>query len=465
MGDVVERFYMLAVFVWASLLQATVWAPVSAVPKASKHCFPGLTDFDIMLQLNWANMVQLIFVPVAIKFLSGPAGLQRCVRAGACFATLSALLRVVCTWMPAGFRQTLAARSLLHVAGMCCGASGGFLQGCPSRFSALWFPPEQRARATGCAFVGLGLGQALCYAVSPLLVRNVDELANLMIFQLALAVPPMVCCFAYFPDRPLHAWWLRTSNEVGHATVGTSSERQLLADLPPYEQSAHQLMCAVLRRPSAVVLAVMCGLANGPFQAWGAALPTILGNLHYGSTETDMFSFASLFAYTLGCYIVGELGDRVFRGHFKRLLGLLLLGGLLSFIWLCFMLPTSFQRSPLLDGGFYLVLVAVALTGWFSGATNPICMELCAELTYPTPEGISGNLIIFITQVFTIIVLAVVPLMDPLATTPCMLVVVVLCAVMLLPVREQYLRTEAETCLHDKSDCAPAVGSPLVVSA
>eukprot|EP00747_Dinoflagellata_sp_TGD_P087209 gnl/TRDRNA2_/TRDRNA2_163561_c0_seq1.p1 gnl/TRDRNA2_/TRDRNA2_163561_c0~~gnl/TRDRNA2_/TRDRNA2_163561_c0_seq1.p1 ORF type:complete len:125 (-),score=22.47 gnl/TRDRNA2_/TRDRNA2_163561_c0_seq1:74-448(-) len=120
------------------------------------------------------------------------------------------------------------------------------------------------------------------------------------------------------------------------------------------------------------------------------------------------------------------------------------MAALVSFIWLVLMLPTIFYAKPLVDGSFAVVLCAASLTGLFVGATNPICFELCAELTYPVAEGISGNVMVIFFQVCSIILLAIVPSMNPLATTPLMIGVIMSCIVMLMPVRERYFRMEAE---------------------
>jgi len=199
----------------------------------------------------------------------------------------------------------------------------------------------------------------------------------------------------------------------------------------------------VMLHSSSFLVAMVCSAANGPYQAWGAALPTIWAHLKYTRPQTDMLSFGSMAAYTAGCYVAGELGDRVFPQNFKRLLGFLLLGACMSFCALCFLVP-ALSPDPVWPGGFVPVLFLVVLTGCFVGATNPISMELCAELTYPAQEGVSGNFIIFLTQLLSVIALALVPHVDPRATTPAMTGCTVLCGLLLLPVKERYLRSASE---------------------
>ncbi|CAK0833431.1 unnamed protein product [Prorocentrum cordatum] len=282
-----ERFYMLAVYVWVSMLQSMLWAPIAAAPDAAKHEFPGLTDAAILLQLNWGPIVQMVFIPAAIALLGSRNGLQRCVRVGVVLSALAAALRVLALRLPAAARATFWAQSLLHAAGMLNGASASFLQGTPTRFSAVWFPPGQRARATGCAFVGLGLGQALCYALSPVLVRGLDELA-----------PGTASCSSWPWPRPRWSAASRTSrtHPAAQGTAGTGARGTPAAAEPGAlvvplgaaggaepggaggaPKGGWRPLWAAMRRPSAVLLATLCGLANGPYQGWGAALPTISG--------------------------------------------------------------------------------------------------------------------------------------------------------------------------------------------
>lgn len=443
------RFYMLAVFVWAGALQSTTWLPIVAAPAAAKRTFPGLTDAGILMQLNLGPIVQAISTPPAMALLVSARGLQHCIRGGVLFGALSAGLRLLAVLLPLGVRSAPLGQWLLHCASMACGVSGAFLQGAPSRFSAVWFPLEQRARATGCAFVGLGFGQALCYAVCPLLTHGSGGLTNLLVFQAALAVPPLLCCLAYLPDSPRSAVDLRippSSSLVSERGAAPSCSCEEAFEADTNGQSLWRMALAMVRQRSVLSIVIVCSLANGPYQAWSAALPTILGHFDFGPDEMDMLSLGSLLAYTIGCYLVGELGDRVFRRRFKLLILLLLLAALASFAWLCLMLPTNFAPQPPLRVGFSVVLLAVSLTGWFTGATNPICMELCAEMTYPLPEGISGNLILFVTQVCAIFFLFVVPLLSPLVATPMTMGIVALCVLLLIPVKAQYLRSTAEQC-------------------
>eukprot|EP00928_Gymnodinium_smaydae_P071698 TRINITY_DN55203_c0_g1_i1.p1 TRINITY_DN55203_c0_g1~~TRINITY_DN55203_c0_g1_i1.p1 ORF type:complete len:473 (-),score=44.95 TRINITY_DN55203_c0_g1_i1:66-1484(-) len=453
----VKKFYMLSVFVWATAFQALTWAPIAAAPDAAKHDFPVLTDADILMQLNWAPILQIALIPLAVAVLSGSKGLKSCVTFGTLLSAACALLRLAALWMPAEARQTAVARWLLYAAGMLNGASAAFLQGAPSAFSATWFPPSQRARATGCAFVGLGLGQALCYALCPLLVRRVDQLCNMLMFQMALGVPPVVCCLLYFPARPDPVDQLGDDVllHVAHDTSSLVGLRQnaqgnicdeALASPGAFDQASSWWREAlkIALQPSFVLLALMCSMANGPYQAWGASLPTVWSHLKFSRSQTDLLSLGSLAAYSAGCYVFGEIGDRMFRGRFKELLLLFLLGAFLSFGWLCLMLPMPWSTQPVVSAGFGSILLAASLTGWFTGATNPICMELAAEITYPTPEGISGNIIVFAAQVCTILFLAVTPSMDSLVTTPLMGAIILACAVLILPVKARYLRSLAE---------------------
>ena len=116
--------------------------------------------------------------------------------------------------------------------------------------------------------------------------------------------------------------------------------------------------------------------------------------LHAGLFTTlflgDMFAFLSLLFYSLGGFLIGEIGDRWFVKRLKRLLVLVTAIATLNFVatWLV-LGPTP---------SYWGALVCSGLTGFWSGCTLPLIMELLAELTHPMGAGVTANMSMLLCQ-------------------------------------------------------------------
>jgi len=467
-----QQAYMLCLFVWVATLQALSWTPLAAVgAEVAEKFFPGVTANEILQQLNWGPIVQMVVTPVALAIITNKNGLSRSLRAACVLATASCLLRLVPSIL---FRSSDAARLMLQLAGMACGASAPFIQGAPSHFSKLWFPPEQRSRATAAAFLGTPLGLSFGYALPALLVGDDGNMLPLFLVETLLCVPGLLAVALYCPDRPRDVWWLHPTSAAPPPRANKAWRRELVDEVA--EQL--RLLRTLLRSPSFVLVACACAIANGPYQAWVGALPTLLHSGDLSWRTLDAFSLGSSVTYALGAVIGGDIADRHFQRRLRSLLVLLYGSSLAIFVALTLALPSPWWPAadrappppPALPSGvhtppsapsapaappppaapFSLPLAVLAALAGFSGllvgGTSPASLELAAQISYPVPEGLSANLITnVLTQSFTIVFLAVLqgPLPDT-ASTAAICLGFGLCLLALLPVRERYHRLDAE---------------------
>jgi hypothetical protein len=169
---------MMFVFFWACFVQGITWMPLSAVPQATSIVFPAMTEELIFWSLNIAP---IIYVPVsgfASYLLTTTCGMQRTLRASVFFSLLCATIRIPCVLAPLPFRSSGICSAILLLSGAFCGIAAPFTQGSPSRFSAIWFPPNERTRATAFGFLGTYLGTAVSYILSPMLVPDPNVSAH-----------------------------------------------------------------------------------------------------------------------------------------------------------------------------------------------------------------------------------------------------------------------------------------------
>jgi hypothetical protein len=217
------------------------------------------------MSLNWGPIAQMAATPFGIALIGSKLGMQRSLRTGVAMSSISVGLRLLAALLPASQRSTTGVQWLLQLAGMACGAAAPFTQGSPSRFSALWYPPESRTRATALCFLGVPLGLSIGYAVAPLLVPSNNDLLSLLWFHAAFGVPPILGVLLRCPDAPQAsvAWWLNAPRPAA-AGVAAGSWREAA-------RAVLRQLLTVVRVPSFWLLALICSL-NGPYQAHSIAL-------------------------------------------------------------------------------------------------------------------------------------------------------------------------------------------------
>jgi hypothetical protein len=83
---------------------------------------------------------------------------------------------------------------------------------------------------------------------------------------------------------------------------------------------------------------------------------------------------------------------------------------------------------------------ALAVAGLAQSATSPLLYELCAELTYPVPEGTSAGLLALLWNSFSLIVIFLSPVIPSSVINYIMAAATVVVLLMVASVKEEYKR-------------------------
>ena len=162
-----RRWYVLGVFCYAAIMQATIWNTWGPITETTKVLL-GWTDNNIALVTNLSNVSFCIMVIPGCMLMD---------RKGLRFVLLVCSVMLV---IATGLRCiTLDSKLLLGLAYACAlinGIAAIVPFAGPSLVSAVWFPVNQRTTATAIASIFNYLGFAFSFLLGPLIVTNPEYL-------------------------------------------------------------------------------------------------------------------------------------------------------------------------------------------------------------------------------------------------------------------------------------------------
>lgn len=397
------RSWVFTVYFVLQLAQGGSWCLFASLPDETKAWFPSITDADLSWQINANNIGQALATPLAAWLLQDAArGLRRTVLYAAALLVAQGALWCGASALPGAVRAAASGqqqqqggspgvvRVLLLAGAVAGGASTAFTQGAPSRFSAVWFPPRQRARATGALVSATYLGQSAAYALCFGLISSGHGLVVALAGFLVAAVLLGLLVAARFPSRPAVGGGGAAGGGRGRGDVGAAGGAGGTGGAGAGNASSFVARVrSVASDRSCAALLVVSSVACGFYTNWQAALPVLMERQGRPAHEGDVLGFASGVTYGCGGLLAGALADRFFARRLAKLLQLALSACALSFLWVVVVLPPAWME----DHGFVagagnssraMVLCAVATTGLFAGIVVPVALELLAEISYPT---------------------------------------------------------------------------------
>lgn len=241
--------------------------------------------------MNWGPITFVPFVPFVSWKLLRPDGVQLSMRLAAILSFTACAIRLVPALLPTDARRTFVATLPLHLAQILNGVAGPVLIAAPSRLSALWFPPGQRATVTAVANSSL-FGAAVGFYLGPAIVgEDPDRVLLLLFVCFGLSAVPLALVLAYCPPWP-HAVASAPRAETGVARM---------SDLD-FFRAARKLVSS---EPTMLALMAASALGAGMYDCWIGVLPQLLtgsqgcdhhrrGNHHHGQETRRSGSYRHL---------------------------------------------------------------------------------------------------------------------------------------------------------------------------
>lgn len=346
------RWVVLASFVFIGLMTQVLWISFAPITSAAAK-FYHTSDLMIgLLSMSFMVVYILIFLPSA--WAIDTWGFRKAVGLGAVLSAVFALTR------------GLFAENFTVVFASQVGIAFGqpLIVGSITKLAARWFPPKERATASGLGTLSLYLGPLLAMLLTPHFVLRLGLPRTLLIYGVGTAIAAVI--------------FLVLSREHPPTPAG-KDERALMFDG----------LKAMLRQRDFLYLLGIFFVGLGLFNCVSTWVEDIIRPRGFSITQAGLLGGLMLVGGIVGAIVMPLISDTIRR---RKPFVILALSGLLpGLLGIAF----AVDSTVLYVSGFLL--------GFFLLSAGPIGFQYAAELTHPAPEGTSNTLLLVSGQVSGII--------------------------------------------------------------
>jgi MFS family permease len=339
------RWLVLAVFMFINLTIQMLWIAYAPITGPAAR-FYGVSDLQIGL-LAMSFMIAYVPLSLPVAWVIDTYGFRVAVSIGAVLMAAFGLLR------------GLAADNYALVLGSTIGIAVAqpFLLNAWTKVPANWFVIEERATAVGLVTLANLIGTALGLILTPLLIEQMS-IPSVQLIYGGLTAISAICFIALARERP-------PTPPCPPELAG----RALMLDGLKHALTVRSFWLYLL------VSFIGLGIFNG-LTTWVEGIVRPRG---FTPADAGIVGALMLVGGVLGAIIIPAISDRQHKRRRYLLLGMLLaIPGLIGL---------AFAQS------YVLLLLSAFMLGFFLISTSPIGMQYAAQITYPTPEGISNGLI------------------------------------------------------------------------
>ena len=346
------RWVVLSAFVLVAAMTQILWISFAPITSAAAKHF-GTSDLNIGL-LSMVFMVVYILVVLPSAWVIDTWGFKAAVGIGAVLSAVFALARGV---FASDFTLVLVSQT-----GIAIGQP--FVIGAITKVAARWFPPGERATASGLGTLALYLGPLAAMLLSPYLFLRVGMQRMLLFYGAAMAVATILFLFVAREKPP---------------TPAGPDERTLMFDG----------LKAIMRRRDFLILLAMFFVGLGLFNGVATWIEDIVRPRGFTISQAGLLGGLMLVGGIVGAIVMPIFSDRSRRRKPFLLAALIgLIPGLLGMGF---------------AGGLGLLLFSGFTFGFFLLSAGPIGFQYAAEITHPAPEGTSNSMLLVMGQISGII--------------------------------------------------------------
>jgi len=349
------RWVVLLAFMFVVVVNQLLWITFAPITSSAAQYY-GVSDLSIGL-LSMSFMIVYIVISIPASWAIDTYGIRVAVGIGAALTGIFGLLRGL--WAA---DYTLVLISQIGIA-----IGQPFILNAITKVAARWFPIQERATASGLGSLAMYLGIVVGLALTPYLTIRSGIGSTLVIYGIVSVIAALV----FF---------------------GVARERPPTPPCPP-DQEARSLVLDglkhTLRQRDFALLMLIFFVGLGIFNGVTTWIENIVRPRGFSITQAGIIGGLMIVGGIIGALVMPLLSDRYRRRTPFMILALA--GATLGLVGITY------------ATGYWLLLAAAFVLGFFLLSAGPIGFQYGAEVAYPAPEGTSNGLLLLVGQISGIV--------------------------------------------------------------
>ncbi|MBC8263100.1 MAG: MFS transporter [Anaerolineales bacterium] len=349
------RWIVLLAFMSVVAINQLLWITFAPITSSAAGYY-GVSDLSIGL-LSMSFMIVYIVISIPASWVIDTYGMRVAVGIGAALTGIFGLTRGL-----VAHNYTLV---LIAQIGIAIGQP--FILNAVTKVAARWFPVQERATASGLGSLAMYLGIVVGLALTPYLTIR-SGIGSMLVTYGIVSVMAAVVFFGLARERP----------PTPPCPPG-QEERSLVTDGLRH----------ILRQRDFVLLMLVFFVGLGVFNGVTTWIEDIVRPRGFSITQAGITGGLMVVGGVIGALILPSLSDR----YRKRtpFIVLALAGATLGLVGITY------------ATGYWLLLAAAFVLGFFLLSAGPIGFQYGAEIAYPAPEGTSNGLLLLMGQISGIV--------------------------------------------------------------
>lgn len=350
-GTTKYRWVVMLAFMAVIAINQLLWITYAPV-TSDAALFYGVDTLSIGL-LSMSFMIVFILVSIPASWIIDRFGIKVGVGIGAILTGVFGMARGL---VGGNYQLALLAQIILAI-------GQPFILNAITSVAARWFPPEERATASGLGSLSIYLGLLTGMLATPTLVTQFGMRQMLMIFGFA-SLLPLAAFFIFVKERP-----------AGTAPGREGEVRSLMFDG----------LRETLSNKNFLLLLVIFFVGLGVFNAVTTWIEDLLKPRGFSIAQAGITGGVMIIGGILGAVLLPSLSDKA-RKRVPFLLATIL-GATLGLIGVTYAV------------NYALLLLSAFTLGFSLLSAGPIGFQFGAEITQPVPEGTSNGLLLLMGQI------------------------------------------------------------------
>jgi MFS family permease len=345
------RWAVMLAFMAVAAINQLLWITYAPVTSDAASYY-SVSTLSIGL-LSMSFMIVFILVSIPASWVIDRYGIRIAVGIGAVLTGIFGLLRGL-----AGSNYSLALFAQIMIA-----VGQPFILNAITSIAARWFPPDERATASGLGSLSIYLGILLGMLITPLLALRFGMSSMLLVYGIISLIPALTF-FIFVKERPADAP-KTTEPEV----------RSLMFDG----------LRETLKSKNFLFLLAIFFVGLGAFNAVTTWIEDLLKPRGFTITQAGVTGGMMIIGGIIGAVIMPTLSD---KSH-KRV----------PFIFASILGATLGLAGVTYAPSYPILLASAFVLGFFLLSAGPIGFQFGAEITRPVPEGTSNGLLLLMGQI------------------------------------------------------------------